>query len=218
MRTGSALRKLRLTPVHPGVLAAALLVLVTCASPGPKPLETVDKGWSQKGVASWYGQKFHGRRTANGEVYDMYGMTAAHKQLPFDTLVEVKNLDNGRSVRVRINDRGPFVRGRIIDLTYTAADKIGMVGPGTARVKIRVVGRAGVEGRYFTVQVGAYSSVEAARELKRDLRGYPHVRIESSDGLHRVLVGKFDKEKKAKQALERLRQDGHDAFLKAETR
>jgi rare lipoprotein A len=200
------------------LLTLTCVVLASCASPGPRPLETVDRGWTEKGIASWYGKKFHGRRTANGEVYDMYGMTAAHKRLPFDTLVEVNNLDNGRSVRVRINDRGPFVRGRIIDLTYTAAEKIGMVGPGTARVRIRVVGNAEVDGRYFTIQVAAYSSVEAARELKRRLGAYPNVRIESANGLHRVLVGKFVKEAKARNVAERLRSDGYEAFLRAEVR
>ncbi len=94
-------------------------------------------------MASWYGEKFHGRSTANGERYDMHGMTAAHPTLPFGTVVEVRNLDNGRSVRVRINDRGPFVRGRIIDLSYAAAREIEMIGPGTARVELTLVRRPG---------------------------------------------------------------------------
>ena len=198
-------------------LLGAAVVAWSCGSAAPKPLTSVDKGWSQKGIASWYGPKFHGRRTANGEVYDMYGMPAAHKQLPFDTLVEVSTLDNGRKIQVRINDRGPFIRGRIIDLSFTAAERIGMVGPGTARVKIRVLGEAGVEGRYFTVQVGAYSSKAQARELVRELEGrYPKVRIESVDGLHRVLVGKFGKKTRARQTLDKLRADGREAFVRAE--
>ncbi len=93
----------------------------------------------QEGVASYYGEDFHGRKTSNGEVYDMYAMTAAHRALPFDTRVLVTNLDNGKKVTVRINDRGPFVEGRIIDLSYGAARKIGMVGPGTARVRLEVI-------------------------------------------------------------------------------
>lgn len=95
----------------------------------------------ERGVASWYGGEFHGRSTANGERYDMHRLTAAHKTLPFGTVVEVRNLDNGRSVRVRINDRGPFVRGRIIDLSYAAAREIEMIGPGTARVELVLVSR-----------------------------------------------------------------------------
>lgn len=100
------------------------------------------KGHVETGIASWYGKKFHGRQTANGERYDMYGMTAAHKTLPFGTVVEVTNLTNGKKVEVRINDRGPFIRGRIIDLTYTAAKKIDMIGPGTAKVRVRVIRKA----------------------------------------------------------------------------
>ncbi|PIE69761.1 MAG: septal ring lytic transglycosylase RlpA family lipoprotein [Deltaproteobacteria bacterium] len=94
------------------------------------------RGYHETGVASWYGKKFHGRSTANGETYDMYAMTAAHKTLPMNTVLLVKNLDNDRSVIVRVNDRGPFVKSRIIDLTYTAAKKLGMAGRGTARVSI----------------------------------------------------------------------------------
>jgi rare lipoprotein A len=94
-----------------------------------------------EGIASWYGPDFHGRRTANGEIYNMYGMTAAHKTLPFDTMLRVTNLENGRSVVVRVNDRGPYAKGRIIDLSKSAAEKIGMIGPGTARVRLEVLYR-----------------------------------------------------------------------------
>lgn len=93
----------------------------------------------ERGVASWYGPKFDGHPTANGERYDMHAMTAAHPTLPFGTLVEVRNLDNGRTCQVRINDRGPFVRGRIVDLSYAAARALDMVGPGTAHVELAVV-------------------------------------------------------------------------------
>ena len=149
----------------PYLLLAGISLLAACRSPGPEPLDSVDQGWKQSGIASWYGGKFHGRRTANGEIYDMYAMTAAHKILPFDTLVEVENLDNGTTVRVRINDRGPFVRGRIIDLTYTAAKQIDMIGPGTAKVRLRVLGEADVETRRFVIQVGAFSDPQTAQEL-----------------------------------------------------
>lgn len=102
-------------------------------------LENETAGFRQKGHASWYGTKFHGLRTANGEIYDMYGMTAAHKTLPIPSYVKVTNLDNGRSVVVRINDRGPFHGGRIIDLTYTAAKKLGFVAQGTAPVEVEYI-------------------------------------------------------------------------------
>lgn len=102
------------------------------------PLKTV-KGFSETGVASWYGKKFHGRKTASGERYNQNKMTAAHKTLPFGTNVRVKNIENGKSVVVRINDRGPFKKGRIIDVSRAAAKKLGMINSGTAKVNIKVV-------------------------------------------------------------------------------
>lgn len=93
----------------------------------------------QTGVASWYGPGFHGRRTANGEIFDQYELTAAHPSLPLGTRAMVTNLSNGRAVEVRINDRGPFVDGRVIDLSYAAARSVGMIGPGTARVRVEVL-------------------------------------------------------------------------------
>ncbi len=98
-------------------------------------------GFSEKGIASWYGKKFHGQRTSSGEVYDMYKMTAAHKTLPIPVFVEVSNLENGRKAIVRVNDRGPFHEGRVIDLSYAAATKLGVAATGTANVFIRVVGK-----------------------------------------------------------------------------
>jgi len=102
-------------------------------------LRDTARGFRQRGLASWYGTKFHGHRTSSGETYDMYAMTAAHKTLPIPAYVEVHNLDNGRKIIVRVNDRGPFARGRIIDLSYVAAKKLGITTKGTGRVEIRVV-------------------------------------------------------------------------------
>ena len=199
------------------VAAVALLVVFStaCAST-PKPVPSIERGWTQNGVASWYGPDFHGRLTANGEVYDMYGLTAAHKSLPFDTVVEVENLENGRTVHVRINDRGPFVRGRVIDLSYTAAEKIEMIGPGTARVRLRVIGAVELpEGRY-TVQVAAFSDPASARALAERLRGYPDVRVRSKGGIHRVLVGTFEKRKKALKMAKRLARAGHQTYVRVD--
>jgi rare lipoprotein A len=97
------------------------------------------KGFVERGIASWYGRKFHGRKTSNGETYDMYSMSAAHKKLPIPTYLQVTNLENGRSVIVRVNDRGPFHDNRVIDLSYAAASRIGMLGKGTALVEIRAI-------------------------------------------------------------------------------
>jgi rare lipoprotein A len=131
------------------------------------------------GIASWYGPDFHAKKTSNGEIYNMYAMTAAHKTLPMNTMVKVDNLDNGLSVVVRINDRGPFVAGRIIDLSNVAAHKINMVNKGTANVKLTVLGfnakiavsdeekqQTASSGNYF-LQVGVYSVVSSANTIKR---------------------------------------------------
>lgn len=132
------------------VLGPLLLVAQGCSLVGgastPSPLPTPEAppegelvGWIQTGVASWYGPDFHGRQTASGEVYDMDGLTAAHQTLPFGTRIRVENLENGKSVVVRINDRGPFAKNRILDLSRRAARELDMIGPGTARVRITVL-------------------------------------------------------------------------------
>jgi len=141
-------------------------------------------GYREKGVASWYGKKFHGRKTSNGETYDMYAMTAAHKTLPMNVHLKVTNLANGRSTVVRVNDRGPFVRTRIIDLSYSAAKELGVVGPGTAPVRIEALGYRDDAGtgtpHYspppsyevgpFMIQVGAFSIKENAYRLAAKLK------------------------------------------------
>jgi len=104
------------------------------------PVKKVAVGHSQDGIASWYGPGFHGRKTASGEVYDMYALTAAHSTLPLNTIVRVTNLKNKKDVVVRINDRGPFVGDRVLDLSLAAARTLGVVGPGTAPVRVAVVG------------------------------------------------------------------------------
>ncbi|MEO8605958.1 MAG: septal ring lytic transglycosylase RlpA family protein [bacterium] len=124
-------------------VAVAVTLAVSLAGCGffskkPAPI-SAEPGATQTGIASWYGPGFHGRRTANGETYDQYALTAAHRTLPHGTRVEVTNLNNGRRVRVRINDRGPYVDDRVIDLSYTAAQRLEMIGPGTAPVRVEVI-------------------------------------------------------------------------------
>jgi len=117
-----------------------LLFAAGCAKKQPAPAAiTVKPGWHETGIASWYGQPYHGRRSADGSVYDMEKMTAAHPMLAFGTRVKVERLDNHKSVEVRITDRGPFKEGRIIDLSRAAARALDMIGPGTARVRITVL-------------------------------------------------------------------------------
>jgi rare lipoprotein A len=143
-------------------------------------------------MASWYGPGFDGRRTANGERYDMHELTAAHPTLPFGTLVEVKNVDNARSVVVRINDRGPFKKGRVIDLSYAAARSIGVWGPGTAEVELRVVDEHVLDSRY-TVQVAAFSEADRAVSLHHELiKIYPEAFVHSDGTWNRVQVGLFE--------------------------
>lgn len=125
------------------VLIPCLLVLACGVKRAPdQPADSPGK--AETGVASWYGGKFHGRRTASGEVYDMHELTAAHRTLPFGTVVRVTHVENRRSVEVRITDRGPFIKGRIIDLSYAAAKRLDMIREGVARVKLVVIRRAQV--------------------------------------------------------------------------
>jgi rare lipoprotein A len=141
-------------------------------------------------VASWYGEPFHGRLTASGEIYDMEGLTAAHRTLPFGTTVLVENLDSGRSVTLRITDRGPFVGGRMLDVSRRAARELGMMGPGIARVRITVVTATAVID-CWEVQAGAFSRPEAAEELRARLAGDGlAARVaQGDDGLFRVRTG-----------------------------
>jgi rare lipoprotein A len=167
-------------------------------------MSSVSVDWHEEGMASWYGPGFHGKRTASGEVYDMEAMTAAHRRLPFGTRVRVDNLDNGRHTRVRINDRGPFVDDRVIDLSRAAARAIGMLGSGTARVRIVVVVLSDML-ECSLVQVGAFAEHSNAEDLSRRLRaaGQP-VRLQRGrDGLTRVLLGPYRDLSTAQRARDR---------------
>jgi rare lipoprotein A len=155
----------------------------------PVPEPPTPPGDSETGMASWYGGKFQGRQTASGEVFDTEELTAAHKTLPFGTRVRVVNTENGESVVVRINDRGPFVEGRIIDLSRAAAREIGMTGSGVTRVRLEVVERPAAKEHYL-IQVGSFSNPDNAHHLTAELRnaGIPAEIRESNRGFHRVVV------------------------------
>jgi rare lipoprotein A len=212
------------------------------APPGyPKPYKALgrwyqplpdSKGFREFGRASWYGKAFHGRRTSSGERYNMYAMTAAHKTLPLGTYVSVRHLENGRRIQVRINDRGPFVRGRVIDLSYTAAERLGIVGPGTADVEVVALAapidagakptRVDLYSGNFTFQVGAFGVRENAERLKAKLsRTYPNVHIVPFDRgdrvLYRVRIGHAATLEEAAAYEARLIRNGFpDAFAVAE--
>ncbi len=210
-----------------------------CASRGParvpmEPEQFRPKGWTEKGDASWYGHPYHGRKTASGETYNMYDLTAAHRSLPFGTRLLVTRRDNGQKVVVRVNDRGPFIKGRIIDLSYGAAKKIHLDVDGVAPVKIRVLDEGeprnpapaptpprkipetrGENRECYWVQVGAFSSPEnAGRALKRlKDAGEKALIIEGPEGLQRVRSGPWDSQNDALDALHRLHEDWPKARL-----
>jgi rare lipoprotein A len=184
-------------------------------APQPAPRPDVEE-WTEKGLASWYGEPYHGRRTASGETYDMHALTAAHRSLAFGSVVKVKRRDTGADVTVRINDRGPFVEGRIIDLSYAAARKIGLDIDGVAPVRLKLVGRedapkpkpdgsAQLEN-CFWVQIGAFSDRGNASRAEAELeRGGEHaVVLEGADRLWRVRLGTFDRARAAEAARDRV--------------
>lgn len=197
----------------------SLLLILPLAGCASERYARPSPGINQRGIASWYGPKFHGRLTANGEVYDMHQLTAAHRELPFGTVIEVENLDNGRKVEVRINDRGPFVRGRILDLSYEAARRLGMAQVGLARIDLRIVsvgdGPSGpTRFTRYTVQVGAFREERNATEVYGRLRAkYPEAEIRSADGWHRVRVGDFAKKSEAEELRRQLARAGFAAIV-----
>ena len=193
-----------------------------------QPIPSAD-GFVENGIASWYGKDFHGRKTSNGETYDMYAMTAAHKTLPMNVHLKVTNLDNGRSTVVRVNDRGPFVKSRIIDLSYTAANELGVVGPGTAPVRIEALGfrddaQNGSAPHYrqpvsyevgpFMVQVGAFTVKENAYRLAEKLKGqYGNSAVAegfvNGQKFYRVRVGLYSSMALADNALIQIETNGY---------
>ncbi|HKQ88065.1 MAG TPA: septal ring lytic transglycosylase RlpA family protein [Candidatus Acidoferrales bacterium] len=178
----------------------------------PPPIErqpAVPGEYVEEGVASWYGPQFNGHRTSDGEIYDMHDFTAAHRTLPFGTLLRVTNLTNGLQTEVRINDRGPFVANRIIDLSLSAAKAIQMVGTGTAQVRLEVMSGPNQQTGFFGVQVGAFLVKDNAERFRDRLAArYPSVSVvpyDSPNGLYyRVRVGRLPTEDEAQQLAAQL--------------
>ncbi|MGC2120720.1 MAG: septal ring lytic transglycosylase RlpA family protein, partial [Candidatus Acidiferrales bacterium] len=189
------------------------------ATPHRAAPSAVPGEYTEEGVASWYGPQFNGRRTSDGEVYDMYQLTAAHRTLPFNAVVRVTNLHNGKEVNVRINDRGPFVANRVIDLSYSAAKAIGMVGPGTAEVRLDVVAGPDPNVGFFGVQVGAFQVEENAERLRQQLSAqYTPVTItefDSPSGIYyRVRAGRLPSEAAARELANQIeRENGTVVFV-----
>lgn len=182
--------------------------------------QTVKVGEIENGLASWYGPKFHGKRTSSGEIYDMHAMTAAHKTFPMNTIVKVTNLNNSKSVIVRINDRGPFVKGRIIDLSKQAAAKLDIISTGTAPVKVEVLGFNGDKiskdapkekqifvGGNFMVQIGAFRNLNGAKFYQKSHNGEGGYKTiiktyqKDEIPLHRVFLTGFKSEDEARDFI-----------------
>lgn len=195
------------------------------------------EGYKETGYASWYGRKFHGHKTSNGEIYDMYGMTAAHKSLPIPSYVKVTNIENGREVIVRVNDRGPFHSDRIVDLSYAAAKKLGYKDKGTAKVRLEAISvsqrrtyavpsspvennivtkplKPTVTGGKFFVQVGAFDEKVRADNFLKDVRSRLGMSVSlHKDGFgmfsrHKVFVGPFRDRSEAEKHLETIKRQG----------
>jgi rare lipoprotein A len=223
------------------LVGAFFFALAGCAHHAVAKIPRTAKiGSTETGIASWYGVPYHGRPTASGEIYDMEQLTAAHRTFPFGTWLEVTDLDNGKKVEVRINDRGPFVKHRVIDLSRGAARDIAMLGPGTARVRLKVIAppvftpvvstpvvstspaspppsseAIGVE--LYAVQAGAFSESARAESFAASLREkFPEVRVEPAGTLWRVLIGHRLSLADAKQLAEQVRLVNGQAMVVAD--
>lgn len=182
------------------------------------------KGFTQTGKASWYGKKFHGHLTSNGEIYDMYSMSAAHKTLPIPSYVKVYNLDNNTQTVVRVNDRGPFHEGRIIDLSYAAATKLGVTQTGTANVKIEVIiieqgeqTPLDAKKNPYVIQVASSPHKDRSRHLSLQLHEQLTVPsfIEPNSTQYRIMLGPFTDYSLTAETLEKVQSMGHkSAFIK----
>jgi rare lipoprotein A len=205
-----------------------VFLLITACAPGrrvvyerripPPEKRELRRGEVQYGVASWYGADFHGKSTSSGEVYDMYQFTCAHNTLPLGTIVMVTNLDNGRSLELKVNDRGPFVKERIIDVSYAAAQMLGMWEKGTAFVKVEVIGSAPELVQRFTLQVGSFVDETNAQRLAEQLRkNFDNVSITTletqTQKYHRVRVGQFDTRELALVMAKKLAQMGFNVMV-----
>jgi rare lipoprotein A len=189
-----------------------------------EPLQT-HAGFVQAGIASWYGQDFHGKKTSNGETYDMHAMTAAHKTLPLGVYVRVQNRDNGREAVVRVNDRGPFVKGRVIDLSYSAAKMLGFDIAGTAPVRIEALGYRGsgadqynaienYDAGNYTIQIGSFKDYGNAQRLSGEMKrivGFSEIHMTNINGeiFHRVYAGKYTSLQAAEAAEREFSEHGY---------
>ena len=191
------------------------------SAPSGNSVPDASFGWTEEGIASWYGgdDGFEGKPTASGEIYDSSLLTAAHRDLPLGSVVDVASIENGRSVRVRINDRGPFIPGRIIDLSRAAAGKLGLIGPGTGRVRLTMLKRGpeaplvSVTG-LWSVQIGSFADFSnARRQADRARSTGREVSLEPYNGLTRVKVGAYSSRAEAQDMLAALEGEGFEGIV-----
>ena len=213
-----------LNNLHRFCLPLSFVLIAGCFGPYQK-IPSSDKAQAQRGIASWYGPSFHGKPSASGEPYNMWALTAAHRTLPFGTWVQVKKVATGKTVTVKINDRGPFIKGRIIDLSYAAARKLRMIGEGTAEVTLTILKspQASIASqkpkKYFWVQAGSFTTLTDAMVLREQLaKNYSPIRVRTvnlpSGKWHRVQIGSFDSKKTAQTVARALKKDwGVEATL-----
>ena len=190
----------------------------TAPSPAPAAVQGNREVYRETGTASWYGKEFHGRKTASGEIFDMYGISAAHRTLPLGTTIRVTNLDNYKSIKVRVNDRGPFARNRVLELSYGAAKELGYVAQGTARVKIEALEPIEDPGGQYTVQAALFAEAENARMLRDRLsKRFEVISIvpfESNVGkFFCVQVGAYASEEKAEIIAGKLMMEGLEPIV-----
>jgi rare lipoprotein A len=193
----------------------------SASSPAADSVSASGVGWTEEGLASWYGGNdgFEGKPTASGEIYDSSLLTAAHRELPLGTVVEVLSVQNGQSVRVRINDRGPFIPGRIIDLSRAAAGKLGLIGPGTGRVRLTILKPGPVvpvisASGLWSVQIGSFASASnAERHADRARATGRTVSLEPYNGLTRVKVGAYPSRGQAQDVLAALERQGFEGIV-----
>ena len=205
------------------LVASIVIAMLEACSGAPKPVyfPGYPIGFVERGVASWYGPGFHGNKTANGERYDMHQLTAAHRTLPLGSIAVVRSMSTGRQVTVRINDRGPFARGRVLDLSLAGAHALGMIGAGTDQIELRVVGYQGrtTDMGFLRVQVGSFSDQQNALNLLERVKPfYSGGRIQFVDlpegRRYRVQIGQFFREAQAEDAVSHLESSlGLQAFV-----
>lgn len=193
-----------------------LIIFVSCTTAVEEKKESL---FEEEGLASWYGKEYHGQKTSSGEIFNMYDFTAAHRTLPFGTYVEVFSYETGKSVKVRINDRGPFLPGRIIDLSYAAAKELGILSSGISKVKISADRKPeeyfDIKKYNIVLQVGAFKIKENAEKLKENLsKKYKRVYSEEFNEFTRVLIGPFQDEKEIEKIYNSLKEEGFSPLIR----